>query len=87
MQAGESAVPTCRDMSELVTDYLEQALPTRTWFGVRVHLLLCSACRTYFSQMRETVGLLARLPRQQPAPEAEAGLLARLPPEDGQSPG
>lgn len=79
-------MPTCRDMSELVTDYLEQALPARTRFGVRFHLLLCGACRAYFAQMRETVGLLARLPHQPPAPDAEAGLLARLPPADGEPP-
>ena len=77
----------CRDMSELVTDYLERALPVRTRFGVRLHLVLCRACRTYFSQVRETVGLVARLPRQPPAPETEAGLLARLPSEDGPAQG
>ena len=79
-------MPTCRDMSELVTDYLERALPARTWLGVRWHLVLCGACRAYFAQMRETVGLLGRLPRQAPPPGAEDKILAGLPPGPGKSP-
>lgn len=71
-------MPTCRDMSELVTDYLEQALPVRARAGVRWHLLLCPACRTYFAQMRGTVRLLARLPPRPPAASLTR-LLGRLP--------
>lgn len=67
-------------MSELVTDYLERALPPRTRLGVRWHLVLCGACRAYFSQMRDTVGLLGRLPHQPPSPGTEDRVLANLPP-------
>lgn len=80
-------MPTCREMSELVTDYLERALPPRTWAGARWHLVLCGACRNYFAQMRGTVGLLARLPGQPPPPGAEERLLASLPPKDADTPG
>lgn len=71
-------VPTCREMSELATDYLEQALPLRGWVGARWHLLLCPACRRYYEQMRETIRLLAggRLPP--PGPATEADLLANM---------
>lgn len=79
-------MPTCREMSELVTDYLERALPVRAWAGVRCHLVVCRACRSYFAQMRATVGLLAGLPRSPPPPEAEASLLARLPSGNGHNP-
>lgn len=72
-------MPTCRDMSELVTDYLERALPPRTRLGVRWHLAICGACRAYFAQMRDTVGLLGRLPHQPPSPGTEARVLANLP--------
>lgn len=80
-------MPTCRDMSELVTDYLERALPVRTWAGVRCHLLVCRTCRTYFAQMRATVGLLVRLPRRPPPAAVEVALLARLGAGDGDKPG
>ena len=71
-------IPTCRDMSELVTDYLEHALPPRAWLGARWHLVLCPACRHYYDQMRRTIRLLARQPLPPPSPAAEADLLAQL---------
>jgi len=71
-------MPTCRQMSELVTDYLELALPLRTRLDARWHLFRCPACRRYYDQMRQTVRLLAG--RRLPPPDAtvEAGLLASL---------
>ena len=38
---------TCRDMSELVTDYLERALPLHRRLRVRIHLLRRAACRNF----------------------------------------
>jgi predicted anti-sigma-YlaC factor YlaD len=51
-------MPTCRDMSELATDYLERATPLRLRLGMWLHLLQCDACRRYFDQVRRTVQLL-----------------------------
>lgn len=45
-------------MSELVTDYMERALPLRIRLDVWWHLVRCEACRRYFDQMRHTVRLL-----------------------------
>ncbi len=53
-------MPTCRDMSELVTDYLERAVSLRTRLDMWWHLLRCEACRHYYDQMRQTVRLLGR---------------------------
>ncbi len=71
----EAAIPTCKDMSELVTDYLDGALPWSTRQKARLHLLLCHACRQYFDQMRRTVRFLAGAPRQAPPPEVEQDVL------------
>ena len=71
-------MPTCRDMSELVTDYLERRLPLGVRAGVRWHLSRCDACRTYFGQMRKMVGLLGRLPGEPPGAETESRVLGRL---------
>lgn len=79
-------MPTCRDMSELVTDYVEGALPSRVWVSARWHLVLCGACRAYFAQMRETVGLLARLPQPSPPPGVEDRVIARLGAGDADKP-
>ncbi len=71
----------CRDMSELVTDYLEHELPVRRRFGVWLHLRLCEACRRYTDQMRETVALLSRQPPAHlPSAEEERLIAAAQPP-------
>ena len=56
------AIPSCREMSELVTDYLEGDLPFFRRVSARLHLSLCSACTRYFDQMRRTIGLLRDAP-------------------------
>jgi Putative zinc-finger len=49
---------SCRDVSELATDFMERTLSLRARLGLRLHLSLCVACRTYLDQLRKTVGLL-----------------------------
>ena len=58
MRPGMSFVLTCREVTEHATDYMEGALPVRTRWAVRLHLLLCRMCRAYVVQLRRTVGLL-----------------------------
>jgi len=62
-------VPTCRDMSELVTEYLERAAPPRRRFDMWWHLCRCPACRHYYDQVRRTVRLLGSF---RPAPPDSA---------------
>ena len=71
-------MPTCRDMSELVTDYLERNLPLGRWLGARIHLLQCDACRRYYEQMRRTVRLLASNNFPPPAPDTENSVVDAL---------
>jgi hypothetical protein len=68
-------VLACRDVSELVTGYLEHALPLGGWLGIRWHLLQCAACRRYVAQMRQTVRLLAAGKFPPPTRETEDGVL------------
>jgi predicted anti-sigma-YlaC factor YlaD len=56
------AFPRCREMAEMVTDYLEGDLPFFRRVTARLHLSLCSACTRYFDQMRRTIGLLRDAP-------------------------
>jgi predicted anti-sigma-YlaC factor YlaD len=69
-------MPTCRDMSELVTDYLERAVALRTRLDMWWHLCRCEACRRYYDQMRRTVRLLGSRPPAVPDQRAEEGVLA-----------
>jgi hypothetical protein len=52
----------CRDLVELVTDYLENALDPELRSTVDAHLRLCGACAEYVEQMRLTVRELGRIP-------------------------
>jgi anti-sigma factor ChrR (cupin superfamily) len=66
---------TCRDVTELATDYQEGALSLRRRLEVHLHLLMCRFCRRYLAQMRTVAEALARLPPEDP-PEAVRERLA-----------
>jgi anti-sigma factor RsiW len=53
---------TCREMVELVTDYLEERLEPAERARFEAHLALCEDCEAYLAQMRQTVRALGRLP-------------------------
>lgn len=76
-------MPTCRDMTELSTDYMERSLGWRTWFAVRKHLAICSRCRAYYDQLAKTVRLLRGRTLAEPDAATEARLLAARPNEEG----
>ena len=52
MPAGEL---TCRELVELVTDYLEDALPTEERRRFEHHLDGCVGCRRHLDHMRRTI--------------------------------
>ena len=62
-----TAEMTCRELVELVTDYLDDALPPERRAPIEAHLALCDACATYLEQMRQTVVLLHAF-RDRPPP-------------------
>ncbi len=65
----------CRDLVELVTNYLEGALPPEQRARFESHIAGCDGCTTYLEQMRETIRLTGTLREQQISPEARAALL------------
>ena len=79
-------MPTCRDMTELSTDYLERALGWRTRLRVRWHLALCSMCRAYFDQLAKTLRLLRGRSLDGPDTATEARLVAARPIDEGTAP-
>ena len=66
---------TCQELVELVTDYLEGALPTRDRLDFERHLVWCSWCRDYLDQMRATVALTRAAGAASASPPDMAGLL------------
>ena len=66
---------TCRELVELVTDYLEGATPPAVTGRVEAHLLRCPDCPAYVEQMRRTVRALGALPRDSISPATKRGLV------------
>jgi predicted anti-sigma-YlaC factor YlaD len=66
---------TCRELVELITDYLEGVLPRRVKRGVEAHLDECSGCRAVLAQMRETIRLTGALADDQIPEEHRESLL------------
>jgi predicted anti-sigma-YlaC factor YlaD len=69
---------TCKEVVEMVTDYLEGSLSF--WNRIRFHLHLgtCSGCRIYLKQIRQTISTLGRLPQEPVPPAIREELLRRF---------
>ena len=65
----------CRDLVELVTDYLEGALSEDEHRRFQQHIAGCDGCTAYLEQMRETIRLTGTLSERQISPDARAALL------------
>jgi anti-sigma factor RsiW len=65
----------CRELVELVTDYLEDRLAPVDRQRFEEHLAACEACRAYLEQFRQTVRAIGRLPEEALSPEAQRTLL------------
>ena len=66
----------CRELVELVTDYLEGGLPAAERERFEAHLADCEGCRRYVEQMRTTIGLTRRVVERRARPETAALLEA-----------
>jgi anti-sigma factor RsiW len=66
----------CRELVELVTDYLEDRLSPADRARFEAHLAECEYCETYLDQIRQTIRTLGRLPEESLSTEARDGLLA-----------
>ena len=45
----------CQELVEVITDYLEGALPERDRIRFEEHLAVCAKCREYVEQFRRTI--------------------------------
>lgn len=66
---------TCHEMVEIITDYLEDALPAEDRRRVEEHLAICPGCVNYLEQMRETIRLTGLLTEEQIPEEQKQELL------------
>jgi anti-sigma factor RsiW len=66
---------TCKEMVELVTLYLEGALPPEERALFERHMGLCHGCEAYIEQMRQTIYLAGRINAESIPDHVEIDLL------------
>ena len=66
---------SCQELVELVTAYLEGALPETEHARFEEHLAACGNCQLYLEQMRTTIAVAGRLREEDVPPELEERLL------------
>src|SRR3954470_13429782 len=62
---------TCKEMVEVITDYLDGALTPADRARFEAHLVGCRGCRAYLGQMRRTISLLGTLKPETEDPVSE----------------
>ncbi len=72
MTAGDLS---CKELVELITEYLEDTLPSVERARFDEHLGTCDGCQTYLEQMRQTIGALGALEEETVPEEAKRILL------------
>lgn len=66
---------TCKELVELVTEYLEETLPSIDRARFETHVAGCPYCNTYLQQMRETICMVGKLTEDTVSPEARQEML------------
>jgi anti-sigma factor RsiW len=69
----------CNELVELITEYLEGALPPSEVAAIDAHLETCEGCRRYLDQMRATLAALGSVPVETISDDAITTLLAAFP--------
>jgi anti-sigma factor RsiW len=66
---------SCRELVELVTDYLEDALDEADRRRFEAHIARCGGCTRYLEQLRQTIRITGTLTFDDLPSEAEDTLL------------
>lgn len=77
--------PTCRDVAELLIDFVENTLSREEQIAIQHHLCGCVPCAIYMTSYRETIIMTHRLPEEPLPPEFAERLRAAL--TEASSPG
>jgi predicted anti-sigma-YlaC factor YlaD len=68
----------CRQVVELLTDYLEDVLPAPQRVVLEQHLLFCEGCEHYLTQLRTSIDLTGKLLQEDVPTAVLDGLLGLL---------
>jgi hypothetical protein len=66
---------TCKELVEVVTDYLEERMRAENRLRFEEHVAVCDGCTTYLAQMRDTIRATGTLREDDLSSEARDALL------------
>ena len=66
---------SCSEVVELVSDYLEGALPAAAAARFEAHIAMCDGCDAYLGQMRAIISAMGRLREEAVPIETREALL------------
>ena len=69
---------TCRELTELVTDYVEGRLSFLDRLRFQMHVGMCRDCRAYVRQLKQTIRALGELPPESIPPDVQRALRERF---------
>ncbi len=67
---------TCKELVELVTEYLENTLPPDDRTRFEAHIASCHSCTSFLEQMRHTIHLTGKLSEESLSDSTSKRLLA-----------
>jgi anti-sigma factor RsiW len=67
---------TCKELVELVTEYLENTLPPEERTRFEAHISTCHSCTSFVEQMRHTIQLTGKLSEESLSESTAKKLLA-----------
>jgi anti-sigma factor RsiW len=67
--------PTCREIVELITDYLEGRLSLDARTRLEQHLVYCDWCRVYLEQIRQTIRAAGSISEESLSPQTREELV------------
>jgi anti-sigma factor RsiW len=65
----------CRELVEVISDYLDGALPPRDRLRFDAHLAECPPCTEYVEQFRRTIAVAGRVEPEELSPAMREDLL------------
>lgn len=66
---------SCKEVAELITDYLEGSFTLSQRLRFQMHIGLCVDCKNYLHQMKYTVATLGQLPAEPVPAEIKEALM------------
>lgn len=63
-----SLMPSCKDITEHSSDYLDRNMSLMQRMAFRAHLFMCVNCQRYVSQLKLTISTLGKMDKAEPQP-------------------